>query len=77
MEPAMIKPAYHTESTVADDGTLHLHGLPFPPGEAVEVILIPRTRGALAEEGASLRGTVLRYENPTAPVAEQDWDLAG
>jgi hypothetical protein len=73
----MIEPAYRTESTVAEDGTLRLRDLPFRPGEALEVILIPRTRKALVADAASLRGSVLRYDDPTAPVAEGDWELAG
>lgn len=73
----MIEPAYRTESTVSADGTLNLRGLPFPPGEALEVILIPRPRGAPAGEPESLRGSVLRYDDPTAPVAEGDWELSG
>ena len=74
----MIEPAYRTESTVAEDGTLNLRNLPFPPGEAVEVILIPRPREATSlGVGDLLRGSVLRYDDPTAPVAEGDWELAG
>ena len=65
----MIEPAYRTESTVTEDGMLNLRDLPFPPGEALEVILIPRTREATLEGiEASLWGSVLRYD-PAAAVA--------
>lgn len=73
----MIEPAYRTESTVTEDGALNLRDLPFQPGEALEVILIPRARGGFTGTGNSLQGSVLRYDDPTAPVAEQDWELAG
>ena len=73
----MIEPAYRTESTVTEDGMLNLRDLPFPPGEALEVILIPRTREAtLKGTEASLRGSVLRYDDPIEPVADDDWELA-
>ncbi len=74
----MIEPAYRTESTVTEDGALNLRGLPFQAGEALEVILIRRARGEGSRgEVESLRGSVLRYDDPTTPVAEEDWELGG
>lgn len=72
-----MQPAYRTQSTVSENGTVQLRDLPFRPGEALEVILIPRARQAPGNVNEALRGTVLRYDHPTAPVADEDWDLSG
>ena len=64
--------AYSVEKVIAKNGTIHLDALPFAPGEAVEVIVLPRkTR---LEQGRTLKDSVRRYEQPFEPVAEEDWD---
>jgi hypothetical protein len=66
-------PAHRIDAVLAEDGKLSLDNLPFRAGQAVEVIVLPA-----ASPGTStahpLRGMVLRYDQPTAPVAEDDWD---
>ena len=66
-------PAHRIDAVLTEDGKLSLDNLPFRAGQAVEVIVLPA-----AQSGASathpLRGMVLRYDQPTAPVAEADWD---
>lgn len=62
------------EATVSKSGELQLKGLPFRPGEKVEVIVLPLHRLKAAAGRSSLKNTVLKYEDPTQPVAEQDWD---
>jgi hypothetical protein len=70
--------AYRTETIVAEDSTVQLRDLPFRPGEAVEVIVISSSARVTTSNGrVSLRGSVLRYDNPTEPVAEDDWELGG
>jgi hypothetical protein len=64
-------PAHRIEAVLSEDGKLLLDHLPFRAGQAVEVIVLPATRPTPA--GHALRGTVLRYDQPTAPVAEADW----
>lgn len=68
--------AYRTEAVVDQDGAVRLHDLPFGPGEAVDIIVVsrPPTRGA---PPSPLRGTVLRYDDPTEPVAVDAWDALG
>lgn len=68
--------AYHTEAVVDEQGAIQVRGLPFVPGETVEVIVLalPR-RAAPAPGGRPLRGSVLRYDDPTEPVAVDDWDV--
>jgi hypothetical protein len=58
------------EATVDPLGRLVLDHLPFEPGEKVDVVVRSRDRGDNVL--ADLRGSVLRYENPFAPVAESE-----
>lgn len=67
---------HHTEAVLEQDGTLTLRDLPFHAGEAVEVIVLARSPASPAEDRYPLRGTPLRYDEPTAPVAPEDWDAA-
>lgn len=66
--------ALRIETTISKDGELQVKGLPFRPGEKVEVIVLPLHRRKAAAKTAGLKNTVLKYEDPTEPVAIQDWD---
>jgi hypothetical protein len=66
-----MTPAHRIEVVLAEDGKLLLDNLPFRAGQMVEVIILPAVR--LGPTSPPLRGTVLRYDEPTAPVAEADW----
>jgi hypothetical protein len=61
--------AHHLETTVQQDGTLVLEHLPFSAGQQVEVIILPQSPRSYA-----LRGTPVRYDKPTEPVADEDWE---
>jgi hypothetical protein len=66
------------EATVDPAGRVVLDHLPFQPGEKVDVVI--RSHDIRSHDGASqapvdLRGSVLRYEKPFDPVAEEDWEL--
>ena len=73
--------AHKIEVVLAEDGTLILRGLPFHAGDAVEVIILEakipqQTAASLASLEANkypLRGKVVRYDDPTEPVALEDW----
>ena len=67
-----MTPAHRIEAVLSEDGKLLLDHLPFRAGQAVEVIVLPAARPETAT-GHSLRGMVLRYDQPTAPVADADW----
>lgn len=67
-----MTPAHRIEAVLSEDGKLLLDDLPFRAGQAVEVIVLPVSRPAPPVN--SLKGTVVRYDEPTAPVAEADWD---
>lgn len=64
-------PAHRIETILSEDGKLLLDHLPFRAGQTVEVIVLPVAHATAPSP--ALRGTVLRYDQPTAPVAEDDW----
>jgi len=70
--------AHKVEAVLSENGTLVLEGLPFQAGEAVEVIILERSKpqpiGISSE--FPLQGTVLVYDDPFEPaVAPEDWDV--
>ena len=64
--------AHRIEAVLSEDGKLMLDHLPFQAGQTVEVIVLPISRATVPSH--TLRGKVLRYDNPTAPIGEADWD---
>lgn len=64
--------AHRTEAVLSEDGKLLLDQLPFRAGQKVEVIVVPAIQATAPSP--ALRGTVLCYDQPTAPVVEADWD---
>lgn len=69
--------AYRIETTLTENGTLRLQGLPFCAGDSVEIIVLERgshTRHPDANP-YPLRGKVIRYVDPTEPVALEDWEV--
>ena len=69
--------AHKIETSLTEDGTLVLKGLPFHAGDVVEVIILqPQTAQhqikSLETQNTNLyplRGKVIRYDDPTEPVA--------
>jgi hypothetical protein len=51
-----------------------LDGLPFEPGQPVEVLVVSKTAGSTTAAGRSLRDSVLEFREPLEPVAGEDWD---
>lgn len=66
--------AYRIETIVEKDGSLVLRDVPIQAGEQVEVIVLVRDHLRVREE-YPLRGKPVRYDDPTEPVAESDWDV--
>ncbi|KAB8317450.1 hypothetical protein SD81_019330 [Tolypothrix campylonemoides VB511288] len=71
------------ETVLTEDGTLTLQGLPFHAGDAVEVIILqaktPQHQDAVNSQSEKnrypLRDTQpYRYDDPTEPVALEDWE---
>lgn len=65
---------YHVEVVVPEDGKLHLNDLPFRAGELVEVTVELRKPPSRIENPYPLRGSVVRYDDPTEPVAADEWE---
>jgi hypothetical protein len=61
------------ETTVDEHGEVRVTKLPFPVGELVEVIVVPKP-ARRPGNGFPLRGVPIAYDRPTDPVAEEDWD---
>ena len=66
--------AYKLETTIGQDRAVNLQNLPFRAGTEVEVILIELSQAAPDSQRYPLRGSVIKYEDPFAPVAVEDWD---
>ena len=75
--------AHKVEAVLSEDGTLILRGLPFHAGDAVEVIILEvktlQPQEALPSQLETnlypMRGKLLRYDDPTEPVALSDWEV--
>ena len=64
---------YRIETTITEDGSLAIRGLPFAAGEKVEVTI--RNQPAPASRAKyPLRGQPLEYRDPFASAADGDWD---
>lgn len=66
--------AFKTEARIEREGELRLSDLPFHTGDEVEVILLRREPAQARKNPYPLRGLPIRYEDPTEPVAEDDWE---
>jgi hypothetical protein len=66
--------AHWRETTVGEHGDLILKGLPFEPGQPVEVLVVSKTAGSTTAAGRSLRDSVIEFREPLEPVASEDWD---
>lgn len=53
---------------------LVLEGLPFEPGQTVEVLVVSKAAGSARAAASSLRDSVLEFREPLEPVASEDWD---
>ncbi|KYC35219.1 hypothetical protein WA1_08660 [Scytonema hofmannii PCC 7110] len=75
--------AHKVEAVLTENGTLMLQGLPFHAGDAVEVIILEAktpqqnvTPSSQQEKNLyPMRGKVVRYDDPTEPVALEDWEV--
>ncbi|HYW19636.1 MAG TPA: hypothetical protein VE956_10050 [Nodularia sp. (in: cyanobacteria)] len=76
--------AHKIEVILTEDGTLTLQGLPFHAGEAVEVIILEaKTLQNQADPKSQLDKNLYplhdtqpyQYDDPTEPVALEDWEV--
>lgn len=62
------------DGVVGERGELMVEGLPFGPGQAVEVFVLLKAAPTLKPHGQTLIGSVLEYRDPLEPVASEDWE---
>jgi hypothetical protein len=67
-----VMQTFHAEIVVEKDGKLHLDHVPFSEGESVHVFVSSAT--PITQQ--PLKGSLLKYEQPLAPVAPEDWEAA-
>lgn len=60
--------------TIATDGMLVLDDLPFHRGDEVEITVVPLVISDNSDPWRKLRGSVVRFDAPTDPVATEDWE---
>jgi len=66
---------HRVKTTIDKDGTLILTNLPFKAGDSVEVVIKSGESESQMENRYPLRGKPIRYDNPTEPVANEDWEV--
>lgn len=66
--------AHWRETTVGEHRELVLGGLPFEPGQPVDVLVVSKAAGSTTAVFRRLRGSVLEFHEPLEPVASEDWD---
>lgn len=69
--------AHEARAVVGADQSIRLSGLPFHPGQQVDVIVLERERTNEATGNPyPLRGTTpYHFDDPFSPVAVDDWEL--
>jgi hypothetical protein len=66
--------AHRIEAILNQDGKLVLENLPFHAGDVVEVIVSKSDTKSNGDSRYSLRGTVIKYDEPLEPVGVDDWN---
>jgi len=64
---------YRVETTISQNRVLTLRGIPFSPGERVEVIILNHSRQLEGRLRYPLHGKPVRYIRPFDSVAEDEW----
>lgn len=67
---------YKIEIKLTEDGTLTLKDLPFKAGDEIEIVILERCPHHPDGDRYPLRGKQpYSYDEPTEPVALEDWDV--
>ena len=66
--------AHWRETTVGEHGEVILEGLPFEPGQPVEVLVVSKGARLATPGDGTLRDSVLEFREPLEPIASEDWD---
>jgi hypothetical protein len=62
---------YYTKTTISKNGNISIKGLPFKPGQTVEVVV---RKGKKSARKYPLRGKPIIYREPLKGVATNDWE---
>jgi hypothetical protein len=62
------------ETTVTTDGQITITNVPVHAGDEVEIVVLVKSEASNRDHRFPLRGSVARYDNPTEPVAANDWE---
>ena len=65
---------YKVKAQIAHDGSLTIRGLPFRPGDQVEVTIQSDDAQSGNGDRYPLRGKPIRYASPFSSVDEGNWD---
>lgn len=72
-----IMQAHRIETIVQPNGKIVLENLPFNEGEKVEIIVLETQTKTSSEKPLSLRGTLLKYDEPFEPAtAIENWEAS-
>ncbi|WP_414619229.1 hypothetical protein [Calothrix sp. CCY 0018] len=67
--------AHRVEVTLTENGASNPKDLPFRAGESVEIIILENQSSQKQANPHTLKGTVIRYEQPFEPaVPPEDWE---
>jgi len=66
---------HRVETIVSENRIISIRGVPFRPGEKVEVIILSHPRREVEEKRYPLRGKPIRYIRPFDSVAENEWQV--
>lgn len=65
---------FYASTVLKEKGKLSLDHLPFAQGDTVQVFVsVAAPTGGVRHP---LRGTVVKYDRPTDPIAIEDWEAA-
>jgi hypothetical protein len=69
--------AHRIQTTLSEDGTLHLQALPFTKGDVVEVIILKKESGKAEPKKqrtvGEYRGKIRLSDDFSQPLPEQFW----
>ena len=68
--------AHRVETVIGQGRMVVLKNLPFQVGESVEVIICHSSSKRNEKDRYPLRGTAIKYLDPTEPVADGDWSVS-
>lgn len=64
---------FKTKTTIKKNHKIELENVPFENGIEVEIEVFLKEKNS--NNNYSLRGSLLKYDDPFDPVAEDDWEV--